>query len=145
LGNGLHTSFWCDIWVGEIPLRDLFPRLFSISTQKVVLVAGVRKYINGTSFWDLTWRRRFFVWEHDLYNELLDLINPATLVDNMDSWGWVLEGGAGFQSNHCFLFGCSRGIGCAVAWFYFLLSLEMLGTVQSKGFCLAIISRPHTN
>jgi hypothetical protein len=34
LGNDTHTSFWDDIWVGNLPLKDRFPRLFSISTQK---------------------------------------------------------------------------------------------------------------
>jgi hypothetical protein len=53
----------------------------------------VRKHINGTSFWDLNWRRRFFVWEHDLFIELLDLINPVTLVEDSDGWGWIPEGG----------------------------------------------------
>jgi hypothetical protein len=28
--DGNHTSFWSDIWVGQMPLKDRFPRLFSI-------------------------------------------------------------------------------------------------------------------
>jgi hypothetical protein len=100
LDNGLHTNFWSDIWVGDIPLMDRFPRLFSISNQQEESVAGVRKYLNGSSSWDLSWRRRFFVWEHDLYKELLDLINPVTLVDDMDSWGWMPEGGAGLDRGY---------------------------------------------
>jgi hypothetical protein len=132
LGNGLHTCFWSDVWVGETPLKDRFPRLFSISTQKEVSVAGVRKNINGTSSWDLNWRRRFFVWEHDLYNELLDLINPVTLVEDSDSWGWVPEG-EGFYGEirfcDCLLLGCTGGFGCTMAWLHFLLNLEMSSSV----------------
>jgi hypothetical protein len=132
LGNGLHTCFWSDVWVGETPLKDRFPRLFSISTQKEVSVAGVRKNINGASSWDLNWRRRFFVWEHDLYNELLDLINPVTLVEDSDSWGWVPEG-EGFYGEirfcDCLLLGCTGGFGCTMAWLHFLLNLEMSSSV----------------
>jgi hypothetical protein len=39
LGNGATTSFWLDIWVGSLSLKDRFPRLYSISTQKMVTVA----------------------------------------------------------------------------------------------------------
>jgi hypothetical protein len=38
LGNDTHTSFWDDIWVSNLPLKDRFPRLFSISTQKEAMV-----------------------------------------------------------------------------------------------------------
>ncbi|MCH98363.1 cysteine-rich receptor-like protein kinase, partial [Trifolium medium] len=41
LGNGRNTSFWKDKWVGVRPLKESFPRLFSISTQKQESVAGV--------------------------------------------------------------------------------------------------------
>jgi len=42
LGNGSNTRFWKDRWVGEMPLLQLFPRLFSISNQKE---AKVRKLV----------------------------------------------------------------------------------------------------
>jgi hypothetical protein len=47
LGNGLATNFWCDRWLGDAPLRDLFPRLFSISLQQDLSIAAVRRSING--------------------------------------------------------------------------------------------------
>jgi uncharacterized protein YjlB len=85
LGNGLNTSFRCDTWVGDVPLRDRFPRLFSISNQKEMSVSRVRRNLNGTTCWDVSWRRRFFVWEHDLLTELLALINPVSLSNDADS------------------------------------------------------------
>jgi hypothetical protein len=41
LGNGQATDFWKDIWVGDRSLKDRFPRLFSISTQKEDSVAAL--------------------------------------------------------------------------------------------------------
>jgi len=31
VGNGLNSSFWCDIWKGGSILRSRYPRLYSIS------------------------------------------------------------------------------------------------------------------
>jgi hypothetical protein len=47
LGNGVQTSFWWDNWIGEIPLKDCFPRLFLISNQKH---ASVVEMWNSTVF-----------------------------------------------------------------------------------------------
>jgi hypothetical protein len=33
IGNGLSTSFGNDPWVGELPLKVLFPQLFQVSNQ----------------------------------------------------------------------------------------------------------------
>jgi hypothetical protein len=60
LGNGALTSFWRDKWIGEIPLCDRFPRLFSISTQKEASVEEVRNQTSVSGDWRLEWRRRFF-------------------------------------------------------------------------------------
>jgi hypothetical protein len=58
LGNGMLTSFWSDNWSGELPLKDCFPRLFSISIQKNASVAEV--WNPGVGNWNFLWRRRFF-------------------------------------------------------------------------------------
>jgi hypothetical protein len=41
VGNEALTSFWADKWIGELPLKDRFPRLFSISNQKEASVAEI--------------------------------------------------------------------------------------------------------
>jgi hypothetical protein len=61
LGNGRLTSFWWDTWAGALPLKDRFPRLFSISNQKHALVAEVRNSDVGVVDWIFNWRRQFFV------------------------------------------------------------------------------------
>nr|GFA01264.1 RNA-directed DNA polymerase, eukaryota [Tanacetum cinerariifolium] len=40
IGNGLHTRFWKDLWIGDCILSSLFPRLFTLDTMKDISVAG---------------------------------------------------------------------------------------------------------
>ncbi|GKA62335.1 hypothetical protein Tco_0761854 [Tanacetum coccineum] len=40
IGNGLHTRFWKDLWIGDCTLSGLFPRLFALDTVKDISVAG---------------------------------------------------------------------------------------------------------
>ncbi|RVW88613.1 Electron transfer flavoprotein-ubiquinone oxidoreductase, mitochondrial [Vitis vinifera] len=39
IGNGRHTSFWWDIWVGDSKLKDVFPTLFRIAAHKFATMA----------------------------------------------------------------------------------------------------------
>jgi hypothetical protein len=36
------------------------------------------------------------VWEQELLHELLELINPIILSEDVDSWGWAPEDGDAF-------------------------------------------------
>jgi len=38
VGDGRNTLFWYDNWVGEIPLRHKFPRLFDLAVNKECMV-----------------------------------------------------------------------------------------------------------
>ncbi|GKB42027.1 RNA-directed DNA polymerase, eukaryota [Tanacetum coccineum] len=39
IGNGNDTRFWFDCWIGDIPLRDKFPRLFALELDKEASMA----------------------------------------------------------------------------------------------------------
>jgi hypothetical protein len=69
-------------------LRDRFPRLFSISVQQQATVASVC-VDNGQEGWNLIWRRRLFVWETTLLNDLLLLLNSVRLTEAMYDWNWI--------------------------------------------------------
>ncbi|PNX87107.1 ribonuclease H, partial [Trifolium pratense] len=96
IGNGMKTSFWTDKWVGEFSLREKFPRLFSISLQKNVSVADVWD-ASGIEIWTLVWRRRLFVWENTLLDELLLMLNQISLSADDDQWVWRPEIGGCFS------------------------------------------------
>jgi hypothetical protein len=61
VGDGTTTSFWTDIWLGNLSLKDRFPRLFSVSTMKDVKVAAAGSWVDNSWSWSLTWRRSLFV------------------------------------------------------------------------------------
>ncbi|KAI8546906.1 hypothetical protein RHMOL_Rhmol07G0155800 [Rhododendron molle] len=44
--SGRKIKFWDYIWIGEEPLKTLFPRLYNLSTQKEEMVAEVIGNIN---------------------------------------------------------------------------------------------------
>ncbi|MCH83728.1 putative non-LTR retroelement reverse transcriptase, partial [Trifolium medium] len=96
LGNGMCTSFWWDTWAGEISLKDRFPRLFSISTQKDSSVAELRCPNSGLQVWSFVWRRGLFEWEQASLNELMESINMVSFSDADDRWGRRPEKGAAF-------------------------------------------------
>jgi hypothetical protein len=97
LGNGMQTRFWWDIWNGGIPLKDRFPRLFSISNQQNASVAEMYNNNIGGERWLFTWRRRFFVWESELFEELKDSIYGTVLSESEDCWCWRPENDAVFS------------------------------------------------
>jgi hypothetical protein len=91
VGNGLSTSFWNDIWIGNLPLRVSYPRLFSISTQKEESVGSVGEALNHGIEWSFGWRRTLFVWEEHLLADLQEDLRDFRFVDEEDGWRWRLE------------------------------------------------------
>jgi hypothetical protein len=41
VGNGLNTSFWKSIWIGNLPLAVQFPALFDLAYDKDISVNKV--------------------------------------------------------------------------------------------------------
>jgi mannosylglycoprotein endo-beta-mannosidase len=85
LGNGMLIRFWKDIWIGEIPLCSLFPRLFSLSEQKEICVGELLKVEEGRRWWNFIWRRNLFQWELDLLNQLVSSLENISLSLDVDS------------------------------------------------------------
>ncbi|KAK2418950.1 hypothetical protein QL285_041097 [Trifolium repens] len=69
----------------------MFPRLFSISNHKDGLVGEIlvdrERFCRGA--WG--WRRRLFVWEEALLQELSVAIPVLALSEEEDEWKWALE------------------------------------------------------
>lgn len=88
IGNGCSTSFWHDVWVGSQPLRVAFPRLFLVSNCQDGCVVEFGSWVERVWWWHLQWRRRLFVWEEELVEELLGFIRLIPSVHEEDSWVW---------------------------------------------------------
>jgi hypothetical protein len=52
IGNGMHTRFWRDVWIGDSLLCIKFPRLFSLSLQKDVCVGELLKVEDDRRWWN---------------------------------------------------------------------------------------------
>lgn len=56
VGNGNRTFFWKDVWLGDRPLKETFPRLFWASRNKQALVKDIFCHPNLKP-WLLDFRR----------------------------------------------------------------------------------------
>jgi hypothetical protein len=127
IGNGDQTNFWCDVLAGAAPLRERFPRFFSISTQKSSSVSSIRDLSAGVMGWNLEWRRRLFVCEENLQTELREVINQVVLTDDRDRWGWIPNNGSELTVKSTYW---------TVVKLFVLMDIES-SSVEGFGFCLA--------
>jgi hypothetical protein len=114
LGDGNMTELWNDAWLGTVPLKDRFPRLFSISTLKEAKVAEAGIWVNNSWCWSLTWRRNFFVWEEEMHIELMALLHGTSPSVACDKWVWTEGAGGVFSVNSCYRLLTTRAISAEV-------------------------------
>nr|GEX82393.1 RNA-directed DNA polymerase, eukaryota [Tanacetum cinerariifolium] len=82
IGNGDDSRFWFDCWIGDVPLRVKFPRLFALDLNKEASVA-----VKRSAPIDVLFRRnaRGGLEEH-LLADLTSLIDSVTLSNSGDRW-----------------------------------------------------------
>ncbi|XP_074266276.1 uncharacterized protein LOC141588747 [Silene latifolia] len=89
IGNGTKISFWENLWIGHITLKEGFPRLFSVSIQKNKCVADMGVWQGDNWVWQLQWKRRLFQWELllvDQSNLLIEGFTPLREKDDCHIW-----------------------------------------------------------
>ncbi|KAK2446236.1 hypothetical protein QL285_017071 [Trifolium repens] len=120
----MQTSLWWDTWIGDISLKDRYPRLFLISNQKSASVAEMWNNEACTGRWLFNWRRRFFVWEEVLFEELKEVINGAAISVAADRWCWRPENDAEFtvKSAYSLVFNLSNLVVLEPQWYGRLFS-----------------------
>ena len=79
LGDGKLTKFWEDVWLQNSNLRELFPRLFSLSNQKEYFVGDCGFWDGVEWIWNFQWRRMLFQWELGFLDELNSLLATVKL------------------------------------------------------------------
>ena len=91
-GDGRDTLFWHDIWVGEIPLKLKFPRLFDLALNKESLVVDMVRILGADGEGEGMWRRRLLAWEEESVRECSILLHNIVLQENIhDVWRWSLD------------------------------------------------------
>nr|GEW12565.1 RNA-directed DNA polymerase, eukaryota, reverse transcriptase zinc-binding domain protein [Tanacetum cinerariifolium] len=83
-----------DIWCGQQPLKEVFPRIYSLDTDKGCFIANRVGLYN----WNLVLRRtpRGGA-ESAQFNSLKETIGNIILTDQHDSWRWSLDVSKGFS------------------------------------------------
>jgi len=84
IGDGRDTLFWYDTWVGEMPLRVRFPRLFDLVVVKECTVEEMWRLGWGEGGEAWVWRRRLLAWEEESVRECSVLLHNIVLQDEVN-------------------------------------------------------------
>ncbi|GJW59701.1 RNA-directed DNA polymerase, eukaryota [Tanacetum coccineum] len=102
VGNGIDTSFWEEIWRGDMNFKTKFPRVYALESDKKITVASKMNH-NDVG---LSLRRapRDGV-ELEQFNNLNVFLAGTMLSDSNDRWSWSLVGSGKFlvASVRCYL------------------------------------------
>lgn len=79
IGNGNRVRFWEDSWVNDRVLKALFPRLFALSTKKLLIISHFVDLNSAPVHWDLGFRRNLNDREFNEIIRLLAILEPVRL------------------------------------------------------------------
>ncbi|KAI8548067.1 hypothetical protein RHMOL_Rhmol07G0243600 [Rhododendron molle] len=91
--SGQDISFWNQVWLGNTTLKEEFPRLYLISTQKEKVIRDL-KDANGDGRWNLLFQRSLRDWEAQQFDDLLMRLQVVILDQSrrdMMCWRWAFD------------------------------------------------------
>lgn len=93
VGNGRRIKFWYDAWLVNRGLKEEFPRLFSLSTEKEESLQQIKAKIGVTRGWQLQFRSNLLAWEEEELQRLLGMLesSPCLRFGIEDSCCWLAE------------------------------------------------------
>jgi hypothetical protein len=105
VGDGKNTSFWCDAWCDQTPLKDRFPEIFDICIEQDVTVAAA-----ANMNWNFSFRRWMTPDIALQIHGLNQIMAQTVLTDRQDRphWKWTKNGKFIVKSAYNHL--CSNGI-----------------------------------
>jgi hypothetical protein len=110
VGDVRGTYFWYDTWVGDVPLKIKFPRIFDLSVDKECSVEKMWRAIGAVDGRDKLWRRRLFAWEEESVRECSVLLHNLVFQENVqDTWTWLLDPRHGYSVRGAYRFLTTAG------------------------------------
>ncbi|CAL5391723.1 unnamed protein product [Camellia sinensis] len=80
IGDSRRIKFWSDCWSEGECLRDEFPRLYSLSVNKVGSVFMFHNNRDAYGIWVFNFRRPLFAWEEEELSRLLMHLSSTPLL-----------------------------------------------------------------
>ncbi|KAL9691204.1 hypothetical protein QQ045_011623 [Rhodiola kirilowii] len=100
LGNGKTISFWYDIWLGDKPVKDQYPKLFLLALDSQATVRGMGSWVGGIWLWQLSFRRTLYPWEEVYKRELEMGLKHVWLKSEADDrMVWSFSSDGNFSTN----------------------------------------------
>ena len=90
LGEESKLRFWLDPWAKEEPLKQVYNRLFIVSSQKRETISNMGWFEGQTWRWTLTWQRELTAEEQPQFSQLLGLLqhhHPVRNTRDIIKWG----------------------------------------------------------
>jgi hypothetical protein len=111
LGDGRDTLFWYDTWIGEVPLRVKFPRLFELADSKDRTVEEMSRLEWEEEGLAWVWRRRLLAWEEESLRECSAMLHNIVLqVNTHDAWRWLLDPSRGYTVHESYRYLTLHGV-----------------------------------
>jgi len=104
--DGKSTLFWDDVWLGEIPLRLEFPKLFNYAITRSATIA---EYWAGGE-WIIPFRRTFGADDLVAWEQLMDKLRCVRLQGSKDYPIWILEKSGSYSTRSMYRFLSHRGV-----------------------------------
>lgn len=99
VGDGKLTLFWLDPWLGNFLLAEAFPPIFNLVINQEESIHEVLARRTNTHQWDFHLRRNLFVWEKELFDEFLSVLDGSEILQSdgsEDKLSWLENGSASF-------------------------------------------------
>ncbi|GJX57709.1 RNA-directed DNA polymerase, eukaryota [Tanacetum coccineum] len=94
VGNGEATSFWNDVWLGDFPLKQTYPRLYFLELDNHVSVASKLRANSLTSSFRRSPRSGI---EEEKLLLLISNTSSVILPNISDRWSWLLDPSGDFS------------------------------------------------
>jgi len=103
LGKGDLINFWNDKWIGEVPLKEKFPRLYANSINKEATIREIGCWNNESWEWNLAWRMELFDWETPQLALMMEqLLDKSLNGEREDIWEWKGENSKYYSDNYAY-------------------------------------------